>query len=425
MLSYEENELLTHVGPGTPMGNLLRRFWIPAILSSELPRPDCDPVRVRILGENYVAFRDTSGRVGFLDECCPHRGASLALGRCEEGGLRCIYHGWKFAIDGTILETPNLRDNAIFKTKVKALAFPCEEAAEIVWVYLGPVDKQPPLPNYPFMNAAPAHFAPNRITLDTNWVQVMEGHHDSSHAGILHSDYSPFRAGIRPELVQLLRGGADFTSDDNAPRIEIEDTEFGFHEGSVRRTQVDGKEMGYARVHAHVMPFLNLVPPMGHAFEVPIDDHHTSLVGVTYDPLHTVDRGARLTAVEDQRYYESNHFLGTPENRWLQDRSTMDTSFSGIGDFAAEDWAVTNSMGPIIDRTKEHLVPTDVAVIRLRRLLLGAARDLEEGIEPPVLHADLSTVQSGDGLIELGTPWQQLVPGNKPSLDRSQRHERV
>jgi phthalate 4,5-dioxygenase len=410
MLSREENEVLTRVGPGTLMGNLLRRFWIPALVASELPSPDCDPVRVRLLGENLVAFRDTAGQVGVLDEYCAHRGASLALGRCEEGGIRCVYHGWKFAADGAVLDVMNHRDPTIIKRNVRARAYPVAEKADLIWVYMGPPDKQPPLPNYRFMEAPAENRGITKTILPANWVQIMEGHLDSSHAGILHRDNSLFKREIKEERTHILRGAEDYLSDDDAPVLEIEDIEVGFHAAAIRESVQEG--MNYVRVHTHVNPFLNLVPPVGHTFDIPIDDYNTIFLYIGYDPNRRFDNRTRQDLLMSGRYFKDGRYIGTAENRWGQDRSTMNTSWTGIDNQGAEDWAVCASMGPIYDRSKEHLIPADLAVIRMRRQLLELARDLEKGIEPRGPWADTSTTQAGDGLLKVGEPWQKLVPGS-------------
>lgn len=411
MLSRENNARLCQVGPDASMGALLRRFWIPALLSAELPNSSRDPVRVKLLGETFVAFRDGSGKVGFLDEFCPHRGASLALGRCEEDGIRCIYHGWKFSVDGAVLETPNSTTSETFRNRVRAPAFPCVEVAGLIWVYLGPADKKPPFPNFPFANATAEQFATTRLEIPVNWVQIMEGHHDSSHASYLHQDFALFGAGAPEDQLSVLRGNADFVSDDLTPVIEIENTPFGFYEGSVRKTQ-DANSGGYARIHGFIMPFMSMVPPSAYIWEVPLDDHNTSVVMLSYEP-----KGLDKAAFEDlfvkaPAPYLTNgrQFEPTPENRWFQDRSVMDTTFSGIASIFVEDVAVCASMGPIIDRTKEHLVPSDIAVGQLRRLLIDAASDLEKGIEPAAARADLSTIRPIDTLLGPNEPWRSLLP---------------
>ena len=187
MLSREENELVTRVGPGTPLGNVMRRYWVPVCTSAQLPHPDCAPLRLSVLGEQFVAFRDTNGQVGFFDELCMHRRASLALARVEESGIRCLYHGWKFAVDGTVLETPNHPDPRL-KTRLKAPAYPVREAGGLIWAYLGPTEKEPPFARYRFMEAPADKRCVIRINVCVNYLQLWEGGADSSHVGILHSD---------------------------------------------------------------------------------------------------------------------------------------------------------------------------------------------------------------------------------------------
>src|SRR5579862_6958044 len=190
MLSAAENEMLCRVGPGTPMGELLRRYWIPALASEDLPHPDCDPVRLPLLGENFVAFRDSDGKVGVLDEMCCHRGASLALGRVENCGITCIYHGWRYAVDGTILETPNYEDSA-FKDKLKAPSYPVREIDGIIWAYFGPIAKQPPEPpRFPYSSVSASERLTVYTSSDINWAQLVENALDPSHLGILHADDS-------------------------------------------------------------------------------------------------------------------------------------------------------------------------------------------------------------------------------------------
>lgn len=409
MLTREENDMLTQVGPGTPMGALLRRFWIPALLSSDL-RPDDDPRRVRLLGEDFVAFRDTEGNPGFFDEACCHRGASLALGRVEDCGIRCIYHGWKYAVDGTILEAPNVRGQGM--RRLKAPAYPVREAGDLVWVYLGPPEEEPPFPAFNFMGVAPENRVVLRNELDCNWVQIMEGGLDSSHVGLLHADVSPYDASY----------GSTMTSTDNAPVIEVQDTEFGFHYAALREVQAaaDGTPQVRARVHTFALPYTTMVSgnqePSFTFFYVPYDDTHTGYFMCRWHPDQAVDEGPvrEWTGFHAPGYFEGDRLAATPENRWLQDRSTMDESFSGYGGLVSiEDYAVDLSMGPVVDRTKEHLVPADLAVIRVRRQLLAAARAVEDGREPAALRADTAAIEVADAVIAAGSPWQALVPRNQ------------
>jgi len=186
MLPREENDMLTQVSPDKPMGQLMRRYWLPALLASEIPEPDSPPVRVRLLGEDLVAFRDTQGRIGLLDEHCPHRGTSLFFGRNEECGLRCIYHGWKMDVDGKVLDTPAEPADSTLKNKVRQNAYPCREAAGMIWTYMGPRDKQPLLPAYEWMNMPAEKIYVSKSIQECSWLQGLEGECDSSHLSFLH-----------------------------------------------------------------------------------------------------------------------------------------------------------------------------------------------------------------------------------------------
>src|SRR5499427_6543545 len=220
MLKREENELITRVGPGTPMGNTMRRYWMPALLSSEVPQPDSDPVRVRLLGEDLIAFRDTNGTVGLIQNNCPHRGASLFFGRNEEAGIRCVYHGWKFDADGTCVDMPNEPAESDFKHKVTATAYPTEEAGGVIWVYFGPADKRPPLPRPEWTLVPPEQRVVSRYIQENNWVQGLEGGIDSSHVSFLHSTVASHKGdytGSNTNLFAL----------DKAPEFRVVETDFG------------------------------------------------------------------------------------------------------------------------------------------------------------------------------------------------------
>src|SRR5437773_1661795 len=189
MLTKEENELVTRVGRGTPMGELIRRCWAPACLSEELPEPDCDPIRVRLVSEDLIAFRGSDGRVGVMDEHCPHRGASLFLGRNEEGGLRCLYHGWKMAVDGTVLETPCEPAESRMRYHIKHTAYPVVERGDVVWVYMGPKEHQPPFPNFWWSTVPPENRCVGKIDYECNYVQSIEGAIEHIHGDVLHSGH--------------------------------------------------------------------------------------------------------------------------------------------------------------------------------------------------------------------------------------------
>src|SRR5579871_232641 len=242
MVSKEENDLLTQVGPGTPLGEALRRYWIPFLLPDEVGEPDGDPVRVRLLGENLVAFRDTEGRIGLLDEFCAHRGASLFYGRNERSGLCCIYHGWKYDSAGTVLETPNEPLPRVYEGKLKLRAYPTREAGGAVWAYLGPPAHMPPFPAFPWNTRR--HVRAKKVWLDCNYLQSIEGGVDSSHVSILH------RASVAVSQGQLV-------TRDSAPRIDMQDMPYGFRYAALREAD-DGQV--YVRITPFMMPWYTIVP---------------------------------------------------------------------------------------------------------------------------------------------------------------------
>ena len=230
MLSSVENERLCRVGPGTPMGELLRRFWIPALMQSELPEPDGAPVRVRLLGENLVAFRDSDGACGLVAENCPHRGASLFFGRNEERGLRCVYHGWKFNATGTCEDMPNEPRDSNFRQKVRVTAYPCVERGGLVWTYMGPTDLTPEVPDLEWARVPSANRYLSKCRQECNWVQALEGGLDSSHISFLHSrlDRTTMAAPAGSVLAE------QFGGKDAAPRFAVRDTEYGYLYGARR-----------------------------------------------------------------------------------------------------------------------------------------------------------------------------------------------
>jgi len=444
MLTAEENEVLCRVGPGTPMGTVLRRYWTPAFQLGDLPAPDCPPVRVTILGGNFVAFRDTNGRLGFLDELCCHRGASLALGRVEDCGIRCLYHGWKYAVDGTIMETPNLA-TPTFRERVKHGAYPVREAGGLAWVYLGPPGTEPPFPAFAWSAADPDELLVTEMIMDCNWMQVLEGSIDSSHVGVLHLDtLATMGAGPRSvgsfgfagqpwdlDMPVPGRGGQGgpgqgpparrpgvWPSDDNAPRIEVENTPFGFHYAAIR--DVTGEpDRKFVRVTAFVMPYTAFIGGApGAVIVVPRDDYTCSSIGV-----FPVPKGAgaarRAGAGTDPAVWGPE-----PGNRRIrlprQDREAMAAgqSFAGFrGGNRIQDAAVQLSSGPMYDRAKEHLVPADLAIIRLRRLLADSVRLLEAGQDPVGRGegCDFARITAASQIIDASQAWQDLVPAHQGS----------
>jgi phthalate 4,5-dioxygenase len=380
MLPREENDLLTQVGPGKPMGELMRRYWIPALLSSEISEPDSPPVRVRLLGEDLVAFRDSQGRVGLLDEHCSHRGTSLFFGRNEECGLRCIYHGWKYDIDGNVLETPAEPPGSTLKNKVHHTSYPCREAAGVVWSYLGPTDKIPLLPNYEWMNLPSDHLYVTKSVQDCSWLQGLEGECDSSHLSVLHKNFTGERQ----------RGGGDgaLYAADSAPQLEGVEMDYGVKMLSCRK--IDAETI-YLRVSNIVLPCHGFIPtgglkgnPEGYTIHshVPIDDTHSMRYNIHFRRTRPIRNDERQ---HDDEIGADFHKLRNLQNNYRQDREQQKhETFTGMGQiFLIHDSCATESMGPIYDRSQEHLGISDITVITVRKFLLQCVRAVQAGKEPP------------------------------------------
>src|SRR5581483_11488312 len=271
MLTVEENELLCRVGPGTPMGELFRRYWLPALTTVEIPEPDCPPVRVRLLGEDLVAFRDSEGRVGLIAEKCAHRRASLFYGRNEEGGLRCVYHGWKYDVSGTIVDTPVEPRESMIRYHVRQRAYPCREANGLIYAYMGPREEMPALPNYPWVTMPTERvFVRSKMINECNWLQTQEGNVDSTHSGFLHA-----RVGQQGAVRR-------YRTQSNPPVLGIEPTQWGVR-AVVRYPAEDGYE--FIRTNTFIMPVYTALPngqSLGDKLdgftintEVPMDDYTT------------------------------------------------------------------------------------------------------------------------------------------------------
>lgn len=423
MLTREQNERICRIGPGTSMGRVFRCFWLPVCTSAELPTPDSAPVSVRLLGQNFVAFRNSEGRVGLLDEQCPHRGASLALGRVEQGGLRCLYHGWKFSVDGKILDTPNCSSRAI-RERVRAPAYAVHEEGGLVWAFLGPADQAPAFTRYAFMDAASENRAVVRVKVNCNYLQLTEGGFDSSHVGILHSDVA------RPDW---LSGDSTVSHDmehpgtlavvDNDPELELTETDFGFYYAAFRQAGV-AKDQS-SRLNVRIVPFMlpstRIIPSpttLFTVFETPVDDEHTS----TYIVVHgekPVDRRKIISmlGLDDDRFWSEEDcvFKARQENRFLQDRQRMKSSWSGFRGLEQEDAVIALSMGMVFDRSIEHLVPADRAVNGMRRMLLRLADRLDgDAAGGVVLPEDLTDVCAPDVFLSKDdrAKWRDFVPNH-------------
>lgn len=422
MLTKAENELLCRVGAETPMGKLMRRYWIPALMSDEL-EPGGDPKRVRLLGENLVAFRDETGAVGLLDEQCPHRGASLALARAEGCGLRCLYHGWLIAADGRVLETPPEPEELNFKEKIRALRYPARESGGIVWAYMGPAGAEPPLSEFEFCTLPPEHVQIMKVRVECNWAQVIEGVIDSAHSNYLHRDSIK---GVENETTMLgERLSLDRPSDDGRPRIEIKNTKYGFRYAAIRKPLSDPDKRKYVRVTLWMAPFYGMFPaPKGWGnmqAMVPIDDERTMFYFFKsrYDaPITPEERIAHedwsgfrmgVDIIDDGDYRK----VQSIENSWLQDRARMRAgSWTGIRGVNMEDLVVEESMGTVFDRSKEHLGTSDAAVIRMRRLMIDGARALEASGEPPVglrEPVDYRRLRAEEAILPLDVSWEDKL----------------
>ena len=430
MLSREDNELLCRVGRGSPMGDLLRQYWIPALTSDELPGPDCPPVRVRLLGENLIAFRTTSGKVALIQNACPHRGASLFFGRNEEEGLRCVYHGWKFDCEGVCVDMPNEPPESNFKAKIRARAYPCQERNDVVWTYMGGRSTPPSLPDIEPNLLPRGQYAIQRVLRECNWFQALEGDIDTSHLGFLHL------GAVKPGDTKP--GSFDYYNViERAPRYEVVDTEFGTSYGAYRPAEADTY---YWRIAHFLFPFYTMIPTGVLGTQVlvrawvPLDDEHVMFwsIGVPRSRegegatggasmLMAGNRpvaaaGARPGGFEYQP--DSPDWLGkfrlvqNKDNDYLIDREAQRThSFTGIAGIHQQDQMITESMGSIIDRTEEHLGTSDAMIIRTRRRVLQAAKALRaEGAVPPGVDAPtVYRYRSGGVFLPRSADWLEAT----------------
>ncbi len=418
MISHAENVTLTQTSAGTPMGETMRRYWMPAALSTELPGPDCPPVRVRLLGEDLVAFRDSQGRIGLLDEFCPHRRASLFLARNEESGLRCVYHGWKFDVAGSCLDMMNEPPDSDFKDKVRIKSYPTVEQGGVVWAYLGEEGKQPPPPNFEWTQLPETHRHVSKNMQECNWLQGLEGGIDTAHAPILHRTITPDtdKAGIRVDS-DLVKGGA--------PLVEVDLTDYGYRYAGVRSL---GERGSIVRGYHYVMPFHQLRPSQsafrgrsahaiisGHMW-VPMDDFNCMIYNFTYSYDDQPIAEEEWEAMEQGYGRGAQHILpdyrtvGNRGNDWLIDRQVQKyETFTGIEGINAQDVAVQESMGAIVDRSLETLSRSDMAIVHARRLLLQATRTVADGGDPLGTGPSYYNVRAIERLLPPGVQWRDAI----------------
>ena len=382
MSGHEERSTVDfRVGASSPLGQGLRRHWVPACFSHDLPQPDCDPVGLRLLGERFVAFRDSAGAIGILDEFCPHRRASLVYGRNENGGLRCLWHRWKFGVDGQVHETPNTTDCTL-RERVRAKAYPVRESGGIVWTYLGETGAEPAFHEFGWSKVGDNRRLMCAVDLDCNFSKGLEALMDSSHVSLLHADSikkSPvFRSSIpaRPSQDHI----------DAAPELRIETTDFGFHYVSLRRGEAERYQ---ARLSVFVAPYLCFVAPENSAFLcVPRDDTHMRMYIIAWSPRIPITPALRADWVRfmglDPQVLSACGLLPTgpagpiaDQNRFVQDRRGMRAgeTYSGLPGLTAEDAAMMTSIPGISSYVGEHLTASDAAIVQLRRTLWKLARD--------------------------------------------------
>ncbi len=410
----EENERLTRVGPGTPAGEMMRRYWLPACLSEELPEPDGPPVRVRLLCEDLLAFRDTDGRVGLVEAFCPHRRAPLFFGRNEECGIRCAYHGWKFDIHGNCVDMPSEPTSPGLSERVRLKAYPVIEKGGVIWTYMGPPNDQPAIPDYEWTRAPEHHRYVSKTYEECNYLQAMEGGFDTAHSSFAHNNNMGAKS--EPRLV------------DKSPRLDIEHTDYGYCYISTRHTAPNTR---YLRVYHCVMPNQQLRGGI-HSFQgerremaelnghlwVPIDDHTTWVYNwmmgyddkVVFTPEHIDMRETVFGRGKADLIPGTYRLRKNKSNDYMVDRDLQrTTSFTGIVGINTQDFALQEGMGPIVDRSREFLGSSDRAIIQLRRLLLEAIDDVANGKRPR--GADPETYRAArayDDTIEGEADWREV-----------------
>jgi nitrite reductase/ring-hydroxylating ferredoxin subunit len=400
MMKKEKAATLVRTGPGTRMGNLLRRYWVPTLLSREIAEPDGPQVRVKILGEKLLAFRTTDGNPALIGEFCSHRGASLYFGRNEENGIRCSYHGLKFARDGSCVDVPSAPKVCAAH---KIAGYPCIERAGIVWAYMGPKEKQPAPPGVEWCNLPESHVFVSKRLQECNYLQAMEGGIDTSHVTYVHRyevDDDPMHKGTKANDYIKADGNVIFEIESNACGLTL----FGRRNGE--------PDSYYWRVTQWLFPWFTLIPPFGdHALGghvwVPIDDYNCWAWSINFHPNKPLSAEERRDMEEGKGIhcpYEPGSFrpLANKDNDYLMDRKAQKElrAYSGIFGFAAQDASLQESMGPIQDHENEKLLPTDRAIVMARRSLYDAALALENGIEPPAVDASKQRVRAAGVLLD-------------------------
>jgi phenylpropionate dioxygenase-like ring-hydroxylating dioxygenase large terminal subunit len=413
MLRKEQNDLLTRTGPGTDMGRFFRCYWLPALLAEELPDNECPPVRVKLLSERLLAFRDSQGRYGLIDEFCAHRGVSLWFGRNEDNGLRCPYHGWKYDTTGQCIEVPSEPVESGFCKKIKLTSYPLIERGGILWTYMGPPELQPPLPEWEFAGVPASHRFVAKRTQECNWLQAMEGGIDSSHVSFLHSgelDHDPLFKGTK---------GNEYNRNDLKPHFEVVESAGGLTIGA-RRNAENGAY--YWRITPWVMPSFTMIPPRGdHSvhghFWIPIDDENCWAWSYDYRVTGPL-KPSEVQAMHDGKGVYVTFVPGTfrpaanKDNDYQIDRAAQKAgrTYSGVAGIAMQDASLQESMGPVVDRTKENLVSTDNGIIMARHRLLRAAKAfIDKGTLPPGRDPEHQRVRSAAVVLPADQPFKDAA----------------
>jgi phthalate 4,5-dioxygenase len=417
MMTIQENDLLCRVEGAAPMGQLMRRHWIPVCLAEEVAEADGTPVHAKVLGEDLVVFRDSSGSVGVLDEHCPHRRASLVMGRNEEGGLRCLYHGWKVDVKGNVLEMASEPASSGLCSKVKHTAYPAHEWGGFVWAYMGPSDSMSAFEPPAFAPTAQTRVSIVKVQVPCNWAQILEGAIDSAHSSSLHSTDMP---PARVDAAMATGTVWPRPSTDKAPRLQLQQTSFGFRYAAIRRPIANSATHDYVRVTLFQAPFSVHIPPNNmynlSILHIPQDDRNTYFYFIAWsDTGAGIDQeswrkfcGAQVGVDLDWKYRKSRN----RDNNYLQDRQAMKLGdFTGIRGIPMQDMAMWETMGDIADRTRERLGASDLAIVEFRRIMVEAVRQFAAGkaaigtSAPRVAHAML---RSFEGIVAKSIDWRTL-----------------
>jgi phthalate 4,5-dioxygenase len=419
VLSAKDNSYLNTSEANTPMGNYLRCHWHPVALSEEVALPDCAPIRLKIMGEDLLLFRDTRGQTGLIEPFCAHRGADLFFGRNEECGIRCIYHGWKYDINGNCIDMPNIPKDAAYHGKIKIKAYPTKEFADMVWAYLGPPELQPAeIPQLEAGLVPSDHRYVTKRIVDCNWTHSMEGALDTAHFSFLHMPAPAYRKDDSSNIAAD-ESRIRWLRNDPVPRFKIIEHEVGFLIGGARNAEPGDH---YWRLTQFMLPTHSITPSAmpnetyyGYSW-VPIDDHSCWMFVYAWHPSMPIPQEERGKYVKGG--YGQFAELGpgyvplrNRSNNYLMSREEQKTvSFTGIRGIAEQDQMAQESQGYIVDRTKENLSPTDVGIIRFRKLLLQEAKAFENGIKPEAPNkAKEYCVRGGGAHTKATLPLEQVM----------------